>query len=449
MSMKTLMVLALAMCICATAQAELRVQGVEVREMGLHAGIATVSITPLEEGIPTPLGGYGARNGVPAEGVLDTINAKCLVLEWRDPSGAPPANAAVVTLDVCGLPIGVVEDSLKKAAVAGLTTDNVIMAASHTHTGLEGMAMDRRNVANNPHIGLFSEPVLNFVTGRIAKGLKDAQAALRPVTAASGAVDLPGMNRNRRDDPYTDPGLTVLRLDTADGKPYAVFVNFTAHGTFVSEEDMLVSGEWAGHMQRTLEALMPGATCLYTNGAEGDQSPVQASAGSRYQKAEMYGRKVGIAAAKLAEALTPVPVQRFAVKSNWVELPERKGAPDFVKIAGDEYHITQEQLDQMLPVLFPDRAPIYALRIDRFEMVTFPGEPICELGLSVKDSLRKAGIAHPCVSGLTGEYIGYILTKDEYAQSGYEVTASFYGDGLGQIMLDATTALGQEAAKDE
>jgi hypothetical protein len=321
------------------------------------------------------------------------------------------------------------------------------MAASHSHTGLEGMAMDRRNVANNPNIGVFAEPVLNFVSDRIAKGLNDAAAALQPVTAASGDVDLPGMNRNRRGDEFTDPGMTVLRLDTAQEKPYAVLVNFTAHGTFVNEEDMLASGEWAGHMQRTLEALMPGATCLYTNGAEGDQAPVGGNAGSRYQKAENYGRKVGIAAAKLAEALTPVPVQRFTEASQWVNLPPRKGAPDFVKIAGDEYHVTQEQLDQILPVMFPDRAPIYALRVDNFELVSFPGEPICQLGLSVKDSLRKAGIEHPCVSALTGDHIGYILTKDEYAQSGYEVTASFYGDGLGQLLLDATTALGQQVAK--
>ena len=47
----------------------------------LRAGVATVSITPLEAGIPTPLGGYGARDGKPAVGVHDTLNAKALVLE--------------------------------------------------------------------------------------------------------------------------------------------------------------------------------------------------------------------------------------------------------------------------------------------------------------------------------------------------------------------------------
>ena len=82
------------------------------------------------------------------------------------------------------------------------------------------------------------------------------------------------MNRNRRGRKFIDPQMTVLRLDKADGSPYAVLVNYTAHGTFVNEHDMLISGEWAGSMQRTVEDLIGGGViCLYTNGAEGDISP--------------------------------------------------------------------------------------------------------------------------------------------------------------------------------
>ena len=100
-------------------------------------------------------------------------------------------------------------------------------------------------------------------------------------------------------------------------------------------------------------------------------------------------------------------------------------------------------------LLFPEQAPIYALRVNGFEMVTFPGEPTCELGLAVKDALRQAGIAHPCVAALTTDQIGYILTKAEYQKSGYEVTASFYGDGLGQLLLEHAKTLGRITAAAE
>ena len=38
---------------------------------------------------------------------------------------------------------------------------------------------------------------------------------------------------------------------------------------------------------------------------------------------------------------------------------------------------------------------------------------------------------------LTNDHIGYILTAGEYAKSGYEVTASFYGPGLADTLLAA------------
>jgi neutral ceramidase len=407
----------------------------------LKAGVARVSINPLEDKIPTQLGGYGARDGKPAVGTLDTIYGKVILFD----SGGE--KSAVITMDVCSVPVCMAEEALKKAAIENLTLDRCVIAASHSHTGLEGLALDRRNVANNPHIGIFSEPMLNFVTDRLAGALKEANAALQPVKAASGSVDLPNMNRNRRGSKCVDPQATVLRLDKEDGSPLAVFVNYTAHGTFVDEHEMLVSGEWAGSMQRTVEDLIGGGVlCLYANGAEGDIAPNGRSGGSHYEQAWNYGRQVGIAVGRLAKDLHTESISRFAVGCDWVTLPARQGAPDFVKIAGAEYHVTQEQIDQMVQLLFPEKAPLYALRLNGFEMVTFPGEPICELGTAVKDALRSAGVAHPCVAALTTDGIGYILTKAEYHKSGYEVTASFYGDGLGQLILDRAKALGLAVA---
>lgn len=403
----------------------------------IKAGVARVSINPLESKLPTQLGGYGARDGKPAIGTLDTIYGKVILFD----SGGE--KSAVITVDVCSVPLCVAEETLMKAAITNLTLDRLLIVASHTHTGLEGLSLDRRNVADNPHIGIFSEPLLNFLVDRLASALKEANAALQPVKAASGVEYLPNMNRNRRGSKSVDPQITVLRLDKLDGSPYAVLVNYTAHGTFVDEHDMLVSGEWAGSMQRTVEDFVGGGVlCLYANGAEGDIAPQGRSGGSNYEQAWNYGRRVGLAAGRLAKDLRAKEISQFAVGSEWVTLPPRRGSPDFVKIAGAEYHVTQEQLDQMVKLLFPEKAPLYALRVDGFQMVTFPGEPICELGLAVKDTLRQAGIAHPCVAALTTDGIGYILTKEEYRKSGYEVTASFYGEGLGQLLLERAKMLG-------
>lgn len=407
-----------------------------------QAGTARASITPLEENIPTQLGGYGAREGKPAEGVLDTLYGKALVLQQGD------TKAAILSVDMCGVPVNLMEEVLAAAEVPGLTRDNTLICASHSHTGLEGFALDRRNVADNPNIGIFSEPMLNFVVKRLAGALKEADGSLQPVKAGAGAVSLPDMNRNRRDADCVDDQLTVLRLDRLDGTPLAVLVNFTAHGTLVDETDMLASGEWPGQMQRTVEDFLGGGvTCLFANGTEGDIAPKRPEGGSRYEEAHNYGRRVGIAASRLAQSLTSEDVSVFAGKARWVTLPPRKSAPDFVKIAGDEYKVSQEQLDLLLQVMFPDTAPLYAVRVGDFQMITFPGEPVCEIGVAVKETMRAEGVKHPCAASLTTDAIGYILTAPEYARSGYEATASFYGEGLGDLLLAEANALAAEVAR--
>ncbi len=407
----------------------------------LQVGVSRVSITPLEEGVATQLGGYGDRKGEHAHGIHDTIWAKTLVFDFEG------RKTALVALDVCSLPICLVEESLAKAAVDGLTPDTVLMAASHSHAGLEGMSMDRRNIAGNPNIGIFDEAVLNFVVERVAQGIQTAANSLQPVTAGSAAMQLPGMNRNRRGKGDVDPDLTVLRLDGEDGQPLAVFVNYTAHGTIMGPKEMLISGGWPGNMQRTVEALLPGdVTCLYSNGAEGDVSPGPRTGGSRWEQAEDYGRRIGIEAAKLAASIKTKPVETFGFEVHWVDLPEHQVPPGFIKITGEEYNVTLEQIQMILPVMFPSKAPVGLVRLNEFQLATFPAEPVCSIGLSVKDAMRKAGITHPCVASLTNDAAGYILTKEEYERGGYEVTTSFYGPDLGPFMQKTVSALAADMA---
>lgn len=406
----------------------------------LRAGVSRVSITPLEQGLATQLGGYGERHGKPAEGIHDTIWAKCLVFDLDG------KRSALVTLDVCSVPLCAVEESLEKAALDGLSVDSVLMAASHTHAGIEGFSMDRRNIIGNPNVGVFDEAVLSFVTDRIAQGLQEATKSLEPVSAGSASINLPGMNRNRRGKDVLDDTLTVLRLDRRDGTPLAALVNFPAHGTIMTEKEMLISGGWSGNMQRTVEDLVNGVTCLYTNGAEGDVSPAGYTGGSRWEMAEQYGRRVGIRVADLVRGIRTEPVTAFDVRTVWVDLPKHQAPPGFDKITGDEYGITAEQLEQVLPLMLPSRAPLCALRVNGFQMITFPGEPVCSIGLAVKQAMRDAGIAQPCVAALTNDLAGYILTPEDYRQSGYEGTTSFYGDGLGPLLEKNACDLARQVA---
>lgn len=408
--------------------------GVSMAE--LQAGVARASITPLEVGLPTQLGGYGEREGKPAEGVHDTINAKAIVFEFDG------TRSAIVSLDICTMPRCLVEESIAEAKVPGLTYENVLMCATHTHAGTEGLSMERRNVIGNPHIGIFDERVLLFTRDRVAQCLRDAAAALRPVKAGTAVRRIEGMNRNRRHDGApTDEDMTILRLDNLDGSPYTVLVNYTAHPTISVPETMLISCDWPGFMQRTIQDVVPGVECIYFNGSEGDVAPRGHTGGSRYEMMENYGRKLGLHAASLINEIKTKAPKHFETRQSIIPLPERQASPDFLKIAGDEYKVDESQLGELLKTFWPASVPLYFFRLDDFGLVSIPGEPITEIGMTAKGYLSEIGVKHPVIMALTGEHIGYILTAEEYAKSGYEVTASFYGPTLGSVILQGVEQL--------
>ena len=89
----------------------------------------------------------------------------------------------------------------------------------------------------------------------------------------------------------------------------------------------------------------------------------------------------------------------------------------------------------LLEKLCPAETASGAVRIGDLLIAGVPGEMISELGLRIKKELRRAGVKYPVIGGLADEWISYILTADEYGQSGYESSVSFYGPTLGETIV--------------
>jgi hypothetical protein len=402
----------------------------------LKAGVARVDLTPPLE-LHAPLGGYGERMNRPAEGVHDRIFAKALVLAEGD------RKFALVTADIVGFPPPV-KPALVERLGGGWTKDRLMLLASHSHTSIEMNAINPQNTFQIPQIGIHSPRVYEFVMERLAQVVQVAEQHLVPVAIGTSSVSLEGWNRNRRGGTVIDKDLTVTRVDTLAGKPLAVLVNFTAHPTFMSGEDMLFSGDWPGHLQRTLESLIgEGATAMYYNGAEGDQSPVgRPDAGtSRWERAERYGRDLGIVAWRQwreTKTATDVP---FAWHLHTIALPERAWHPDFMKTGGAEYGLNEKLLAEMLPAMFPAEVDSVSLRLGDLLVIGIPGEMAASLGMKIKSEAAKiTGAKHPAIGGLADAWISYMLPPEEYRRGGYESSVSFYGETLGDTMVAGAIA---------
>ena len=316
-----------------------------------------------------------------------------------------------------------------------------MLLPSHSHTSIDMSALNPANTFQIPQIGLFHKELYERTVAKVAELIHAATQNPVSITVGSVAVPLHGWNRNRRADNTTvDSDLTLTRIDTESGKPLAVLVNWTAHPTFMSEQDMMFSGDWPGHLQRTLEALIgEGVTVMYYNGAQGDQAPVaRPDSGSAWERAERYGRELGIIAWRDWSRIKPQRSPPFAYHTVPITLPKRTWHPDFMATGGKEYGLNEQNAGQLIEKLSPTETHSTSLRLGDLVIVGVPGELASGLGLKVKSAVReKLGVKHVAIGGLSDEWVSYILSPEEYTKGGgYEASMSFYGATLGPTIVE-------------
>ena len=150
----------------------------------LMAGAATSNITPpLGESI---VGGFLP---FPSTHVHDELHARCLVLD----DGR--TKLALVVCDLLGLHRSLSLEARRLIELeTGIPPANVLISATHTHSGTNAHSTDPRGYQSDMELSDYQR----FVAKRIADGVKKATNLLRPAEIAFGTVDVPEHVHNRR-----------------------------------------------------------------------------------------------------------------------------------------------------------------------------------------------------------------------------------------------------------
>jgi hypothetical protein len=139
-----------------------------------------------------------------------------------------------------------------------------MLVASHSHHG-PVLEVDNWPDVRSPYTRQLDDKLVDLIVAT-TKSLVPARWG-----ATSREV---AFNRNRhskRPDAPVDRTLTVLRIESPDGRPIAHAVNFAAHPTMIDAKDRRFSADFPGAMAELVEA-ETGAPCLFLQGAAGDQS---------------------------------------------------------------------------------------------------------------------------------------------------------------------------------
>ena len=109
--------------------------------------------------------------------------------------------------------------------------------------------------------------------------------------------------------------------------------------------------------------------------------------------------------------------------------------PLFMKTGGEEYGLNEKTVKIVMDVLGPNEVGMGAVRIGDLIISGIPGELTAVLGQRVKNTIKQKGVKYVAIGGLANEWIGYILSRDQYLYGeGYESSMSFYGPDFGEAI---------------
>jgi neutral ceramidase len=385
----------------------------------MKAGVAKIDITPPSG---TLLWGYFDRQ-TGAQGVLDPLFARILVLE------AGNTRLAYVDLDL-GRTFGPGSlEWLRKTARQNSGIDDLVVQATHTHTG--PLIMDEYPAGPpawetedlNRIERAIHQATEQAVPVRLGVGYTAAFIAYnRRRVDADGTVSMLWSNTTKAPTYPVDPLVAVLRIDRMDGAPLAILVNYAAHPVTFGSDALRYSADFPGVMCRVVEQAFGGKPlAFFVQGAAGDinvfdaGTPIDLDVAGRINWAgETLGKAAADAAKQIQTAVDPDPRIDFSDE------------PLALKLRWEPEKFKQETLRELGPKAFDIFAapikdtynlPVTVALINRkIAIVGMPGEPFVDF----QTDLRAKCPVNDCFFlGYTNGYYGYFPTLKAAAEGGY------------------------------
>ena len=365
------------------------------------------------------------------------------------------------------------------AAATGLTPEQVLISATHAHTGPTARASVSPYFPTGD-LSYFEKIAAKTVEACLAAWANTQEAAMSYATCDEdkcvhnrrylmengeskmhpGGPGYPG--RLMKEGPE-DPQLQAVWF-VAEGKPIGIIVNYSSHPS-VMYGLKYVSADYPGVMRRALHAVYGDIPVMFLQGCAGNLTPCDHEHDATWGKGVDGAERVGtvlaadvirmIALTRETEEVTEVRVRTDSVRVNYREITEedqRKSDEIFALLdsdrkAFDALDVSVKALANKIRNLRDKRAvapyediPISAVRLNDLTLVTNPAELFVEYQLDLKQKLGGRTIC----AELTNGGICYVASKQGYLLKGYEVNAGFYDYNAGQTIEDAMLRAARE-----
>jgi hypothetical protein len=392
----------------------------DLQEAGRYlAGAARVQLT-LPDGVP--LAGYGARRGVASRGTHDSLYARALILSNGHET------VALLTVDLLAITDEIYEAVYRKVSPGLLLTRrNLMISATHTHSGPGGVA---KKFWERFAAGPYDPRAFDLLTDQMAGALRLAQSRLFPARVGWGTVEAPEWIRNRMiPGGPVDPEVGFMFVDHLDGSPLAVLINYSAHPTLLKPDNLLLSGDYPGALQAEIERKQ-GGVALFTVGAVADQTAHSDVGADDFDRVNRMGTT--LAERVLAGRRSVLFEESGVLEAVQLSLPL---PPPQLRVGA------RRRLPTFLGEIFFDReSAIHLIRVGPVVLVGVPADLSSALGKEIKAEARRHGL-RAVIVGFANDYVGYVLPPRDYFSNAYEAHMSFNGPFMGEYLVHSVKEL--------
>ncbi|MBP5640198.1 MAG: hypothetical protein J6X55_12010 [Victivallales bacterium] len=419
----------------------------------LKIGYAQEIMTP-----PVGVGLAGYFNYRPNEGAYDDLLVKVIMMECNG------TKFGFMTFELCSIAKPIF-DELEKRIVAKFGQeihDNLIIAATHTHTGPlfkpNRDEWDERTVyafeqVVDAAVRALGRAIMNLLPGELEVGsiYNNPYGFVRCYWMKNGTIITnPGWGNPDIDKPECDYDRTIGIIKIIQGGRIAALIcNIANHGDTIGGN--LVSADWYGRFTQEIQhSLKESIPVMILDDASGNINHFdfhQKINQTSYHEATRIGRGYATLVLEALDKLEPVVADKVVIKNGTVVIPHRVITPEElaeakhtletvpdIKKEGD---FESQDLANKVPAAlryFAQRVidchdkskPSHSGRItaielgDQLAFVTLPGEPFN----GIAQAIRKASkFKYTFVAELSQSVSGYVPMPECFERGGYEVQA--------------------------
>lgn len=377
-------------------------------------GIGTVDITPTG-----PVVTIGYTHAMPVNTIESRLYVKALVLNLNG------KRVAIITIDLLKYPYDL---ALKARELieqrTGIPASNIIICASHTHSGPHWTYYPDRlvdSIANAVDIAVKSFAPAKLQIGTSAGKYLAQNRRVIKNNSAWNIWDLKPseMGRYPAEGPF-DPEFQILAVRNSKGVLRAVIYNYASHATTNSEP--VISADFPGDVRRVIKAQLGSQVeTFFLTGASGNINPVYNP--NKKALGETLASKIISSLGSLSE------VKELSLDVEYRETRiKNRDNPVF---ANDDISLKEparldsykESFAAQMKAAKPDyQFSMTGIKIGNdFAIVSSPGELFHEYGINIKG---KSLFKHTMVIEQTNGAYGYIPTLNAFTNGGYE---TWYG----------------------